>query len=106
VVPASALVGVRVATPLPVLYVTNASTATFDGFLSVNVVPVIVPEFIGSLNVAVTTVAVLTLAAPLGGEKFVTVGGVVSATPAVVKNQTKSAVIGEFVAVLTPVAPP
>jgi hypothetical protein len=79
---------VRVATLLTVLYVTDAATATFDGFLSVNVVPVIVLEFIGSLNVAVTVVAVLMPLALLAGVELVTVGGVVSA--AVVNDQVAS----------------
>ena len=42
---------------------------------------VIVDAFIGSLNVAVTVDAVLTLVAPLAGVTLVTVGGVVSGAP-------------------------
>jgi hypothetical protein len=57
------------------LYVTDAATASFDGFLSVNVVPVIVAEFIGWLNVALTLAETPTPVAALAGETAVTVGG-------------------------------
>ena len=67
-------------------------------------VGVIVPALIASLKVAVTVVVVLT--PPLVGVKLVTVGGVVSAAPAVVKED----VIVEARALparsLTPAAPP
>jgi hypothetical protein len=50
----------------------------FEGFRSSNVPVEIVDGFTASLNVAVTTVAVLMPVAPFAGDTDVMVGGVVS----------------------------
>ena len=72
--------GVRVA-ELP-LDVTLAGTAV-DAVVSVKVKvePVIVPDAMDSLKVALTRLEVLTAEAPFAGEVAVTVGGVVSLGP-------------------------
>jgi hypothetical protein len=66
--------GVNVAIDVPVLNVTNPEIAALPGPVSVNVDAVIVDEFIGTLNVAVSALATFTPVAPLDGVVVVTVG--------------------------------
>jgi hypothetical protein len=77
--------GTSVAVPAPELYDTEAATAPPpDVGDSVNVDVVIVPAFIGSLNVTTTLEFTGTLVAAFNGFTAVTVGGVTS-LPAMVK---------------------
>jgi hypothetical protein len=66
--------GVKVAVEVPVLYVIEPETAVLPGPVKVKVVPVIVDEFIGWLNVAVSALATFTPVAPPVGTVVVTVG--------------------------------
>jgi hypothetical protein len=75
VLAASALVGVNVAIPVDVLYVTAPATGVAPGPLTLNVVVVMVEAFIASLHVAVMTA---TPVAPLTGLVELTVGATVS----------------------------
>ncbi len=80
--------GVNVAVEVPVLKVTNPETGVLPGPVSVNVDAVIVDEFIGRLNVAISELATFTPVAPLDGVVVVTVGGVAGV---VVKLHVKGA---------------
>jgi hypothetical protein len=75
---ASAEVGARVAVLVVASYETVAPTNELLGFLSSNVVPLIVAAAIASLNVAVTALVTGTFVAPPAGEVAVTVGPVAS----------------------------
>jgi hypothetical protein len=66
--------GVNVAVEVPVLKVTKPETAVLPGPVNVNVDAVIVDEFIGMLNVAVSALATFTPVAPLVGTVAETVG--------------------------------
>ena len=75
---ASCDVGVSVAVGVPPPGVTAAGTILPDASRSWNVVPFTDEPLIISLNVAETTVVVLTPLAPVAGVTLATVGGVVS----------------------------
>ena len=75
------------------------------GLRSTKVDVVSVELRIGSLNVALTPVVVLTAVAPLAGVTAVTVGGVGSDTT-VVKDQRKLLAMGLPARSFTPPAPP
>ena len=78
---------------------TTPATGVAPGPVKVNVAPLIVAEFMASLNVAETIVFTGTAVAPLAGIVEITVGGA-----AVVKVHTKFAASGAPVGSFAPVA--
>ena len=77
--------GVRVIVPVEVL--TVAGTTMLEAFFNWNVVVVTVDAFTASLKVADTVVFTATPVDPFKGDTDDTVGGVLSAIAAVVKDQ-------------------
>jgi hypothetical protein len=83
----------RVAVLDPELYETTPGTGLPpDVGVRVNVDVLILPEFIGSLNVTITSVLTATPVTPFVGDTFITVGGVASTTGADVVNAELKAV--------------